>query len=61
MDRSATSKTGLCNLLAATYPGGLKSVASRPPPSEAMPRTIRTLTASEVETLVEWAAREGWN
>ncbi|TIN16885.1 MAG: GNAT family N-acetyltransferase, partial [Mesorhizobium sp.] len=26
-----------------------------------MPRTIRTLTASEVETLVEWAAREGWN
>jgi len=26
-----------------------------------MPRTIRTLTASEVETLVDWAAREGWN
>ncbi|RWM95249.1 MAG: GNAT family N-acetyltransferase [Mesorhizobium sp.] len=26
-----------------------------------MPRTIRTLTASEVEKLVEWAAREGWN
>ncbi|TPJ74610.1 GNAT family N-acetyltransferase [Mesorhizobium sp. B2-7-1] len=26
-----------------------------------MPRTIRTLTASEVETLVGWAAGEGWN
>ncbi|WP_027165069.1 GNAT family N-acetyltransferase [Mesorhizobium sp. WSM3224] len=26
-----------------------------------MPRTIRTLTASEVETLVDWAAIEGWN
>ncbi|WP_217572143.1 GNAT family N-acetyltransferase [Mesorhizobium sp. GbtcB19] len=26
-----------------------------------MPRTIRTLTASEVETLVDWAASEGWN
>ncbi|TIV63312.1 MAG: GNAT family N-acetyltransferase [Mesorhizobium sp.] len=26
-----------------------------------MPRTIRTLTASEVETLVDWAAGEGWN
>ena len=26
-----------------------------------MPRTIRTLTASEVEALVDWAAREGWN
>ena len=26
-----------------------------------MPRTIRTLTASEVETLIDWAAREGWN
>ncbi|SFO10373.1 hypothetical protein SAMN03159463_01119 [Mesorhizobium sp. NFR06] len=26
-----------------------------------MPRTIRTLTASEVGTLVDWAAREGWN
>ena len=26
-----------------------------------MPRTIRTLTAGEVETLVDWAAREGWN
>jgi hypothetical protein len=26
-----------------------------------MPRTIRTLTASEVETLVDWAGREGWN
>jgi len=26
-----------------------------------MPRTIRTLTASEVETRVDWAAREGWN
>lgn len=26
-----------------------------------MPRTIRMLTASEVETLVDWAAGEGWN
>ncbi|TGS18905.1 GNAT family N-acetyltransferase [Mesorhizobium sp. M2E.F.Ca.ET.209.01.1.1] len=26
-----------------------------------MPRTILTLTASEVETLVDWAAGEGWN
>ncbi|RAZ91853.1 GNAT family N-acetyltransferase [Mesorhizobium hawassense] len=26
-----------------------------------MPRTIRTLTAREVETLVDWAAGEGWN
>lgn len=26
-----------------------------------MPRTIRTLTASEVETLVDWAVGEGWN
>ncbi|TIT76763.1 MAG: GNAT family N-acetyltransferase, partial [Mesorhizobium sp.] len=26
-----------------------------------MPRTIRTLTASEVETLIDWAAAEGWN
>ncbi|RWM12125.1 GNAT family N-acetyltransferase [Mesorhizobium sp.] len=26
-----------------------------------MPRTIRTLTAGEVETLVDWAAGEGWN
>ncbi|MDX8454306.1 GNAT family N-acetyltransferase [Mesorhizobium sp. VK9D] len=26
-----------------------------------MPRTIRTLTANEVETLVDWAAGEGWN
>ncbi|CDX12185.1 GCN5-like N-acetyltransferase [Mesorhizobium sp. ORS 3324] len=26
-----------------------------------MPRTIRTLTASEAETLVDWAADEGWN
>ncbi|TPO11806.1 GNAT family N-acetyltransferase [Mesorhizobium sp. B1-1-5] len=26
-----------------------------------MPRTIRTLTAGEVETLVGWAAEEGWN
>ncbi|NUS19820.1 MAG: GNAT family N-acetyltransferase [Mesorhizobium sp.] len=26
-----------------------------------MPRTIRTLTASEVETLVDWAPEEGWN
>ncbi|TPJ81191.1 GNAT family N-acetyltransferase [Mesorhizobium sp. B2-6-2] len=26
-----------------------------------MPRTIRTLAASEVETLVGWAAEEGWN
>ncbi|RUX34660.1 GNAT family N-acetyltransferase [Mesorhizobium sp. M2A.F.Ca.ET.042.01.1.1] len=26
-----------------------------------MPRTIRTLTASEVEALVDWAAGEGWN
>ncbi|RUU00149.1 GNAT family N-acetyltransferase [Mesorhizobium sp. USDA-HM6] len=26
-----------------------------------MPRTIRTLTASEVEMLVDWAAGEGWN
>jgi len=26
-----------------------------------MPRTIRTLTESEVETLVDWAALEGWN
>lgn len=26
-----------------------------------MPRTIRTLLESEVETLVDWAAVEGWN
>ncbi|MDX8438519.1 GNAT family N-acetyltransferase [Mesorhizobium australafricanum] len=26
-----------------------------------MPRTIRSLTANEVETLVDWAAGEGWN
>ncbi|RRI07945.1 GNAT family N-acetyltransferase [Mesorhizobium tamadayense] len=26
-----------------------------------MPRTVRALTASEVETLVDWAAAEGWN
>ena len=26
-----------------------------------MPRTIRTLAESEVETLVDWAALEGWN
>lgn len=26
-----------------------------------MQRTIRTLTASDVETLVDWAASEGWN
>jgi hypothetical protein len=26
-----------------------------------MPRTIRSLNASEVETLVDWAAGEGWN
>lgn len=26
-----------------------------------MPRTIRTLAESEVETLVDWAAVEGWN
>ncbi|MEP6565148.1 MAG: GNAT family N-acetyltransferase [Mesorhizobium sp.] len=26
-----------------------------------MPRTIRTLAQSEVETLVDWAALEGWN
>ncbi|WP_192177942.1 GNAT family N-acetyltransferase [Mesorhizobium amorphae] len=26
-----------------------------------MPRTIRTLTSKEVETLVDWAAGEGWN
>lgn len=26
-----------------------------------MPRTIRTLTANDVETLVDWAAGEGWN
>ncbi|MDX8477572.1 GNAT family N-acetyltransferase [Mesorhizobium sp. VK24D] len=26
-----------------------------------MQRTIRTLTATEVETLVDWAAGEGWN
>ncbi|ANT53308.1 GNAT family N-acetyltransferase [Mesorhizobium amorphae] len=26
-----------------------------------MPRTIRTLTSKEVETLVDWAAAEGWN
>ncbi|TIX39574.1 MAG: GNAT family N-acetyltransferase, partial [Mesorhizobium sp.] len=27
----------------------------------AMPRTIRTLAREEVETLVDWAAAEGWN
>lgn len=26
-----------------------------------MPRTIRTLARDEVETLVDWAAAEGWN
>lgn len=26
-----------------------------------MTRTIRNLTANEVETLLDWAAREGWN
>ncbi|TIS91831.1 MAG: GNAT family N-acetyltransferase [Mesorhizobium sp.] len=26
-----------------------------------MPRTIRTLSPNEVETLVDWAAAEGWN
>lgn len=26
-----------------------------------MPRTIRTLALDEVETLVDWAAAEGWN